>query len=159
MGLSVQATLQWSPGPGLVGPDWATTKDFWRPHHNTKTHPASKELPVTLEPQLPECLGFAIPVWACEEAEESHLGGCGPQRSWVSSGLRGRAWRGCEVGGEGRGGGEEGTRDQTPTTALAGQQECPAGARAVQKDNLLGSGGTGTSSFSTPQTQRWPVAC
>ena len=77
----------------------------------------------------------------------------------MSSGLRARAWRGCEVGGEGRGGGEEGTRDQTPTTVLAGQQECPAGARAVQKDSLLGSGGIGTSSFSTPQTQRLPVAC
>ena len=75
------------------------TRDFWRPHCDAKTHPTSKQLPVSLEPQLPKCLGFAIPGWACKGAE-SHLGSCGPQRSWVYSRLRGQG------GGDGGAAGE-----------------------------------------------------
>lgn len=105
-----------------------------------------------LEPQLPECLGFAIPSWACEGAEESHLGSCGPQRSWVSSGLRGRAGGG--IMGEKR---VQGIRLQRQS--LLGSRSTLQVPGQLQKDGLLGSGGTGTSSFSTPQTQQLLVAC
>ena len=120
------------------------TRDFWRPHCDAKTHPTSKQLPVSLEPQLPKCLGFAIPGWACKGAE-SHLGSCGPQRSWVSSRLRGQG------GGDGGAAGErrvQGIRLQGQS--LLGSRSALQVPGQLQRDGLLGSGGTGTSSFSIP---------
>ena len=39
----VQATLGWSPAPGLVGTDWATSGDSWRPRRDAKVHPPSTQ--------------------------------------------------------------------------------------------------------------------